>query len=51
MYVSLSDIISAVVSLIVIVLGFFLVFLKVVNWRRRERKRKQDPQFRGNDKV
>lgn len=51
MYVSLSDIISAIVSLIVVILGIFLLFLKIVNWRRRQKRLKQDAPFHGNDKV
>jgi preprotein translocase subunit YajC len=51
MYVSLSDIISAVVSLIVILLGLFLLFLKIVNWRRRQKKMKQNSQFHGEGQI
>jgi heme/copper-type cytochrome/quinol oxidase subunit 2 len=49
MYVSLSDIISAIVSLIVILLGVFLLFLKIVNWRIRQNKRKKDAQLHGDN--
>ncbi len=49
MYVSWSDIIAAAATFIVGLLGLFLVFIKVVNWRRRRKQRGREAQSGGND--
>lgn len=36
MYVSLSDIIAAVVTVIVGFIGIFLLIIKLINWYRRK---------------
>lgn len=49
MYVSWSDIIAAVVTVLVGIIGLFLLFLKLINWRRRQKRLRQGTRFPGKN--